>query len=94
MVNGGNSEPAIPREGLKALDVVNFFYIGINLSTCTQLKVLYEYASANSVPAAAVRRRMQVLFGMIGRKESVGGMESLLLNASAQPRSSKGNFYT
>ena len=26
-----------------------------------------------------------MLFGMIGRKESVGGIESLLLNASAQP---------
>ena len=40
--------------------------------------VLEESASANSVPAAAVRQRMQVLFGMIGRKESVGGLESLL----------------
>ncbi len=32
-----------------------------------------EEAPANSVPAAAVRRRVQALFGIIGRKERVGG---------------------
>ena len=31
---------------------------------------------ANFVPAAAVKRRGQVLFGMTGRKESVGGLTS------------------
>ncbi len=36
-----------------------------------------ESASANSVPAAAVRRRMQALSGIIGRKEYVGGYTSL-----------------
>ena len=41
------------------------------------------------MPAAAVRRRMQVLFGMIGRKESVGRIESLLLNASANRDTAK-----
>ena len=39
----------------------------------------------NSVPAAAVRRRMQALSGMIGRKASVGGLLSLLLKHRAQP---------
>jgi hypothetical protein len=40
--------------------------------------VLEESASANSVPAAAVIRRRQALSGIIGRKESVGGISSLL----------------
>ena len=35
--------------------------------------VLYEEATANYVPAAAVIRRWQALFGMTGRKGSVGG---------------------
>jgi hypothetical protein len=32
-----------------------------------------EAATANSVPAAAVRQRWQALFGFTGRKECVGG---------------------
>ncbi len=32
-----------------------------------------EEAPANSVPAAAVRRRGLALFGITGRKEHVGG---------------------
>jgi hypothetical protein len=35
-------------------------------------------ASANYVPAAAVIRRMQALFGIIGRKACVGGLLSLV----------------
>ena len=35
--------------------------------------VLTEEAPANSVPAAAVIRRVQALSGIIGRKEFVGG---------------------
>ena len=38
--------------------------------------VLYEEATANYVPAAAVIRRWQALFGMTGRKGSVGGTVS------------------
>ncbi|RZC60027.1 hypothetical protein C5167_021794, partial [Papaver somniferum] len=34
---------------------------------------------------AAVRQRMQVLSGMIGRKASVGGFSSSLSNPRAQP---------
>jgi hypothetical protein len=41
-------------------------------------------APANSVPAAAVRQRVQALSGFIGRKASVGGFLSLWLNSSAQ----------
>ncbi len=58
--------------------VVNFFYLGRILT------VPKETASANSVPAAAVRQRMQALSGMIGRKAFVGGLPSLLSNPSAQ----------
>ncbi len=37
------------------------------------LTVPVKEASANSVPAAAVIRGMQALFGIIGRKGRVGG---------------------
>ena len=47
------------------------------------MTVLEESASANSVPAAAVIRRMQALSGMIGRKASAGGYASLLLKSEA-----------
>ncbi len=43
-----------------------------------------EEASANYVPAAAVIRRMRALFGITGRKEYVGGVESLILKTGAQ----------
>ena len=42
-----------------------------------------EEAPANSVPAAAVIRGVRALSGIIGRKEFVGGMLSLVLNAEA-----------
>ncbi len=35
-----------------------------------------EEAPANSVPAAAVIRRVLALFGITGRKERVGGLVS------------------
>ena len=59
---------------------------GVNL--CRQernLTVPAEEASANYVPAAAVRRRMRALSGFIGRKEFVGGLLSLMLKIRAQP---------
>ena len=37
----------------------------------------------NLVPAAAVIRGEQALSGMIGRKASVGGLESLMSNIKA-----------
>ena len=43
-----------------------------------------EEAPANSVPAAAVIRGVRALSGIIGRKEFVGGLLSLVLKAQAQ----------
>jgi hypothetical protein len=40
-----------------------------------------EEAPANSVPAAAVIRRVRALFGIIGRKAHVGGSISLTVKA-------------
>ena len=42
-----------------------------------------EKAPAKLVPAAAVIRVVQALFGITGRKGCVGGKVSLLLNVSA-----------
>ena len=49
------------------------------------MTVLTEKAPANSVPAAAVIRRGQALFGIIGRKEYVGGYLSQTCKPTAQP---------
>ena len=53
-------------EGLR---VVNSFQWGRS----RKVTVPTEEAPANYVPAAAVIRRGQALFGFIGRKERVGG---------------------
>ena len=46
-----------------------------------------EEAPANSVPAAAVIRRVQALFGIIGRKARAGGLGSLWVKCrSSTPR--------
>ena len=42
------------------------------------LTVPSKEAPANSVPAAAVIRRVQALFGITGRKARVGGLLSLM----------------
>ena len=44
--------------------------------TAQAMTVLTKEAPANSVPAAAVIRRVQALFGFTGRKERVGGFIS------------------
>ena len=67
--NGRKPDPAMQRvgrrpEGCKALSVV------------TMMTVTTEEAPANSVPAAAVIRRGQALFGITGRKGRVGGSVS------------------
>ena len=56
------------------------------------MTVPIEKAPANSVPAAAVRRRMQVLSGITGRKASVGGLISQLLNLEAQLQNRSRNY--
>ena len=48
------------------------------LSAGTIMTVPEEEAAANYVPAAAVIRRQQALFGVTGRKECVGGALSLV----------------
>ncbi len=53
--------------------VVKFFRMGESVQT---LIVPCKEAPANSVPAAAVIRRVQALIGIIGRKECVGGKGS------------------
>ena len=45
-----------------------------------------EKAPANSVPAAAVIRRVQALFGFTGHKERVGGLTSLMRKPWTQSR--------
>ena len=77
MRNGGNPDAATPRER-DALRGVKFCQWGRTMTVPT------EEAPANSAPAAAVIRRVQALSGIIGRKEFVGCLLSLVLNAEAQ----------
>ena len=66
------------RVNVEALRGVKFCQWGRILTVPT------EEAPANSVPAAAVIRGVRALSGIIGRKEFVGGMLSLVLKAEAQ----------
>ena len=70
MGNGGNSDPATPREGRRFSDCKLLSLVKI-------MTVAKKEAPANYVPAAAVIRRGQALSGMIGRKGLVGGQTSL-----------------
>ena len=56
------------------------------------MTVLQEKAPANFVPAAAVIRGVQALFGITGRKGSAGGSSSGLYNTGAQPRTCSPNW--
>jgi hypothetical protein len=58
---------------------------GSKEATCGRVRVPEEKASANSVPAAAVIRRMRALSGFIGFKGCVGGLLSQRSNREAQP---------
>ena len=68
--NGGNPDPATPREGRRFSDHKLLSLVKI-------VMVAKKEAPANYVPAAAVIRREQALSGMIGRKGRVGGLVSL-----------------
>ena len=74
----------VKEEGLRT---VNFCYKGRKADTGNGIRVtvLYEEATANYVPAAAVIRRWQALSGITGCKGSVGGKISWTSNLSAQP---------
>ena len=65
---------------------VNFCYKGRTapVGNDRRVTVLYEEATANYVPAAAVIRRWRALSGMIGRKGCVGGPLSLESKPAAQ----------
>ena len=66
----------VKEEGIRS---VNFCYKGRKRQSGNglQVTVLYEKATANYVPAAAVIRRWQALSGIIGRKGRAGGFLSL-----------------
>ena len=66
----------VKEEGIR---FVNFCYKGRKgcVGNDTSKTVLYEEATANYVPAAAVIRRWQALSGIIGRKEGAGGTKGL-----------------
>ena len=77
----------VNEEGLR---VVKFFRLGTREGGeyPLYLRVLGKEAPANSVPAAAVIRRVQALFGFTGRKGHVGGLcksdvESFALSGEA-----------
>ena len=76
--NGGNPDAATPREGRRFSDCKP-------LSSGTIMTVPYKKATANYVPAAAVKRRWQALSGITGCKGSVGGKASRLSKLWAQP---------
>ena len=59
---------------------------GSKSRTCPSVRVPEEKASANSVPAAAVIRRMRALSGFIGFKGCAGGLLSQRSKPGAQPR--------
>ena len=58
---------------------VNLCYKGrtADIGNDIRVTVLYEKATANYVPAAAVIRRWRALSGIIGRKEGAGGNRGL-----------------
>ncbi len=66
----------------EAFRCVNHCRQGIRSS---DLNVPAKEAPANFVPAAAVIRGGQVLFGITGRKGSVGGNSSQMFKLRAQP---------
>ncbi len=61
---------------MNALWVVNCFSLGRKSLIYEELTVPEELAPANSVPAAAVIRRVQALSGITGFKGCVGGYKS------------------
>ena len=72
----------VKEEGIRS---VNFCYKGrtADIGNDIRVTVLYEKATANYVPAAAVIRRSRALSGFIGRKASAGGLISLKLGCGS-----------
>jgi hypothetical protein len=65
-------------EGLRVVKPCRRGRKACRLTSGALLTVPSKEAPANSVPAAAVRRRVQALFGLTGRKGRVGGLPSLV----------------
>ena len=63
-------------EGLRVVKLCRRGKKCIVVNIHVYLTVPPKEAPANSVPAAAVIRRVQALFGIIGRKARVGGLVS------------------
>ena len=65
-------------EGLRVVKLCRGERMLLRSNILGTLTVPSKEAPANSVPAAAVIRRVQALFGIIGRKGRVGGLLSLM----------------
>ena len=71
-----NQQCRVSDEGLRVVNLCQ--WERKVFSNAKKLTVPTKEAPANSVPAAAVIQRVQALFGIIGRKERVGGSNSRL----------------
>ena len=63
-------------EGLRVVKLCGEGRTNLEVNSHQELTVPLKQAPANSVPAAAVIRRVQTLLGIIGRKAHVGGLVS------------------
>ncbi len=81
-----NQPSSVKDEGLR---IVNLCQQGrtVTVLISSELTVPAKEAPANSVPAAAVIRRVRALIGITWRKALVGGMSS----QGGNPRSHSGN---
>ena len=83
MAEGLNQPSRVEEDGPAGCKLL---WCGSKEATRGQLRVPQEQASANSVPAAAVIRRMRALSGIIGLKGCAGGPSK----TGAQPRFAAG----
>ncbi len=67
------------RVKVEVIRYVNFCHSGrtVDIGNDIEVRVLYKKATANYVPAAAVKRWWRALSGIIGRKEGAGGTKGL-----------------
>ena len=87
MAEGLNQPSRVEEDGPMGCKLL---WCGSKEATRGQLRVPQEQASANSVPAAAVIRRMRALSGIIGLKGCAGGPSSRRSKTGAQPRFAAG----
>ena len=87
MAEGLNQPSRVEEDGPMGCKLL---WCGSKEATRGLLRVPQEQASANSVPAAAVIRRMRALSGIIGLKGCAGGPSSRRSKTGAQPRFAAG----